>query len=246
MRPRRWRPSAPHGHRRSPSPPRERPLPHPGPSRATARASPHSPARALARGAYQRPQGIAHTGMGNARMQGQQSQGRTAEGMAILGGGARRSQSRRLTAEACHSGRSRGPSVPVPYAAAKRPLWPSSRNVNCGVDQLPGYEGKKHRPLHRAAGVWGKRTFAAGTVNSRFSQRTGPATATARDTCARSCDLDRGGGAGSGARRRSGFAHPLAPVSGGHCAPWAKPSGSAQGCGVRAAAQTRGPGPFAS
>ena len=109
-RPWRWRPSASDGHRRSPSPPRERPLPHPGPSRATAHASPHSPARALARGAYQRPQGIAHTGMGNARMQGQQSQGRTAEGMAILGG-ARRSQSRRLAAEACHSRRLRGPSV---------------------------------------------------------------------------------------------------------------------------------------
>ena len=25
--------------------------------------------------------------------------------------------------------------TPAPYAAAKRPLWPSSRNVNCGVDQ---------------------------------------------------------------------------------------------------------------
>ena len=81
------------------------------PYRATAHASPHSPARALARGAYQRPRGIAHTGMGNARMQGQQSQGRTVEGMAIFGG-ARRSQSRRLAAEACHNGRLRGPSVP--------------------------------------------------------------------------------------------------------------------------------------
>ena len=73
-------------------------------------ASPHSPARALARGAYQHPQGIAHTGMGNARMQGQQSQERTVEGMATLGG-ARRSQSRRLAAEARHSGRLRGPLV---------------------------------------------------------------------------------------------------------------------------------------
>ena len=66
-----------------------------------------------------------------------------------------------------------------PFAAAKRPLWPSSRNVNCGVDQPPGYEGKKHRPLHRAASVWAKRRFVAGTIDSRFSQRTGPATATA-------------------------------------------------------------------
>ena len=56
------------------------------PYRATARATAHSPARALARGAYQRPQGIAHTGMGNARLQGQQSQERTVEGMAIFGG----------------------------------------------------------------------------------------------------------------------------------------------------------------
>ena len=40
-----------------------------------------------------------------------------------------------------------------PSAAAKRPLWPSSRSVNCGIDQPPGYEGKKHRPLHRAASV---------------------------------------------------------------------------------------------
>ena len=84
-RPWRWRPSAPDGHRRSQI--RLALAPHlSGPYRATAHASPHSPARALARAAYQRPQGIAHTGMGNARLQGQQSQGRTAEGMAIFGG----------------------------------------------------------------------------------------------------------------------------------------------------------------
>ena len=57
-----------------------------GPYRATAHASPHSLARAVARGVYQLPHGIAHTGMGNARMQGQQSQGRTGEGTAIFGG----------------------------------------------------------------------------------------------------------------------------------------------------------------
>ena len=49
-----------------------------GPYRATAHA--------LARCAYQRPKGITHTGMGNARLKGQQSQERTAEGMAIFGG----------------------------------------------------------------------------------------------------------------------------------------------------------------
>ena len=126
---------------------------------ATARASPHSPARALARGVYQRPQGIAHTGMGNARMQGQQSQGRTAEGMAIFGG--------RPAVSIPPSGGGGPPQrafagaigTKGPFAAAKRPLWPSSRNVNSGVgvdwgiDQPPSYEGKKHRPLHRAASV---------------------------------------------------------------------------------------------
>ena len=118
--------------------------------------------------------------MGNARMQGQQSQGRTVEGMAILGGapgGLNPAVWLRRPATAGVCGGHRYP--PGPYAAAKRPLWPSSRNVNCGVDQLPGYEGKKHRPLHRAAGVWAKRRLAAGTVDSRFSQRSGPATATA-------------------------------------------------------------------
>ena len=40
----------------------------------------------LSPGRLSTPQGIAHTGMGNARMQGQQSQERTAEGMAIFGG----------------------------------------------------------------------------------------------------------------------------------------------------------------
>ena len=150
-----------------------------GPYRATAHASPHSPARALARGAYQRPQGIAHTGMGNARLQGQQSLGRTAEGMAIFGG--------RPAVSIPPSGGGGLPQrafagaigTPAPYAAAKRPLWPSSRNVDCGVDQPPGYEGKKHRPLHRAASVWAKRRLTAGTVASRFFQSTGPATATA-------------------------------------------------------------------
>ena len=119
-----------------------------GPYRATAHASPHSPARAVARGAYQRPQGIAHTGMGNARLQGQQSQGRTAEGMAIFGG--------RPAVSIPPSGGGGPPQRAFagaigtkPFAAAKRPLWPSSRNVNCGVHQPPCYEGKKHRPLHR-------------------------------------------------------------------------------------------------
>ena len=54
-----------------------------GTYRATAHATAHSPARALARGAYQRP---AHTGMGNASLQGQQSQGRTVEGNGYLRG----------------------------------------------------------------------------------------------------------------------------------------------------------------
>ena len=67
------------------------------------------------------------------------------------------------------------PAVSIPPSGGGGPLWPSSRNVNCGIDQPPGYEGKKHRPLHRAASVWAKRRLAAGTVDSRFSQRTGPA-----------------------------------------------------------------------
>ena len=113
-----------------------------GPYRATAHASPHSPARALARGAYQRPRGIAHTGMGNARMQGQQSQGRTVEGMAIFGG--------RPAVSIPPSG---GGGLPQrafagghryqgPFAAAKRPLWRFSRNVNCGVDQPPATKAR--------------------------------------------------------------------------------------------------------
>ena len=83
-----------------------------GPYRATAHASPHSPARALARGAYQRPQGIAHTGMGNARLQGGSNRKEGRQRVWLSLGGALRSQSRRLAAEARHSGRLRGPSVP--------------------------------------------------------------------------------------------------------------------------------------
>ena len=183
-RPWRWRPSAPDGHRRPTAPPRARspalgtlprhrprlsPLPRPrrSPRRLSTppRNRPHRDVKRLDAGAA------------TARKDGR--------GYGYLWGapcGLNPAVWRRrpATAGVCGGHRYQGP-----YAVAKRPLWPSSRNVNCGVgvdwgiDQPPSYEGKKHRPLHRAASVWAKRRFAAGTIDSRFSQRTGPATATA-------------------------------------------------------------------
>ena len=227
-RPWRWRPSAPDGHRRSPDPPRARSpalgtLPRHRP-RHRPRLSPLPRPRLSPRRLSTPPRNRPHRD-GQRQDAGAAIARKDGKGNGYLGGapgGLNPAVWRRrpATAGVCGGHRYQGP-----FAAAKRPLWPSSRNVNCGVDQPPGYEGKKHRPLHRTASVWAKRRLAAGTVASRFSQSTGPATATARDTCARACDHNRGGGAGSGARRPSGFA---------------------QGGGVRAAAQTRGPGPFAS
>ena len=178
-RPWRWRPSAPDGHRRSPAPPRARSPALGTLPRHRPRLSP-LPRPRLSPRAYQRPQGIAHTGMGNARLQGQQSQGRTAEGMAIFGG--------RPAVSIPPSGGGGPPQRAFAGAIGTKghspPLnarygHPRATSIDWGIDQPPGYEGKKHRPLHRAASVWAKRRFAAGTIDSRFSQRTGPATATA-------------------------------------------------------------------
>ena len=86
-RPWRWRPSAPDGHRRPTAPPRARSPALGTLPRHRPRLSPlPRPRLSPRRLSTQRPQGIAHTGMGNAWMQGQQSQGRTVEGMAIFGG----------------------------------------------------------------------------------------------------------------------------------------------------------------
>ena len=90
--------------------------------------------------------------MGNARLQGQQSQGRSVEGMANFGG--RPAVSIPPSGDGSPPQRAFAGAIGThPFDAVNRPLWPSTRNVNWGVDQPPGYEGKKHRPQHRAASV---------------------------------------------------------------------------------------------